>query len=72
MILKLTGLQKILDAFFNAHGRPYGHLNPGKNGAGSMRNIFRSALSSRTLVFAGVLIWGLVEFIALQRSRRRT
>jgi hypothetical protein len=57
--------------FLTIIGRLSGHLNPGKNGENAMRNIIRSALSSRTIVFAGIFIWGLIEFIALQRSRRR-
>jgi hypothetical protein len=37
-----------------------------------MRNFFRKTISHPLRVFGGTLLWGLVEFIALQKSRRST
>jgi hypothetical protein len=35
-----------------------------------MRKLFRKTISHPLRVFGGSLLWGLVEFIALQKSRR--
>jgi len=37
-----------------------------------MRTFFRKTISRSVLAFGGTLLWGLVEFIALQKSRRST
>lgn len=35
-----------------------------------MRNFFRETISHPVRVFGGSLLWGLVEFMALQKCRR--
>ncbi|WP_422899084.1 hypothetical protein [Propionivibrio sp.] len=35
-----------------------------------MRNLFRNTISHPALALGSTLLWGLVEFMALQNSRR--
>ena len=37
-----------------------------------MRTFFRKTISHPILAFGGTLLWGLIEFIALQKLRRST
>lgn len=37
-----------------------------------MRIFFLKTISHPILAFGGTLLWGLIEFIALQKSRRST